>query len=158
MAIIWQVTLQVLLDTPDCPVELSKAVHVLMGLQSVRLMSGSQAHNRLCTRSAWQLLINRCSSISAAGPASRGPAHSARHNEMTTILLEKAIACHSLTLPQQLVAMSETFGPMSLCLAESRSVLRRTDEMMAAARRAENFQVFIAVALAQQSQQIADLA
>ena len=74
------------------------------------------------------------------------------------ILLEKVIACHSLTLPQQLVAMSETVGPMALCLAESRSALRHTDEMMAAARRAENFQALIAVALAQQSQQIAGLA
>lgn len=30
MTRIWQVTGQVLLDTPDCPVELSRAVHILM--------------------------------------------------------------------------------------------------------------------------------
>ena len=69
-------------------------------------------------------------------------------NEMMTIFLEKVTACHSLTLPEQLAALGETVAPMALCLAESRSVLRRTEQMLAAERRARHYNALIAVALA----------
>lgn len=71
-------------------------------------------------------------------------------NQMMTVVLEEVMSSHHLPLPKQPIAVSETPGPMALQLAETRSMLRRTDEMLAAAKQVENFQAPIAVALAQQ--------
>lgn len=113
------------------PVDLSKAVHNLMGQEppavsetNEQQSSAQQALHQISMAASDQRMHQHLpAQWDQQAEAQRIQRDS---NEMTTIILEKVIACHSLTLPQQLVAMSETVGPMALCLAESRSALRRT--------------------------------
>ena len=58
MTQIWRLAGQVLLDNPDCPFEVSKAIQALMGVllaaQSLKPMSDKLAQLRLCMMSAQQ--------------------------------------------------------------------------------------------------------
>ena len=137
-----------LLDTPDCSVEPGEAVRIPMGRKPC---APSETNER---ESSTQHQI----SMATADQQMHQPALWDQHaeaqrikqdmNELMTTFLGKMIACHSLTLPEQLAALGETVAPMALCLAESRSVLRRTEQMLAAARRARDYNALIAVALA----------
>ncbi|MCJ1368720.1 hypothetical protein MMC16_007865 [Acarospora aff. strigata] len=181
---IWRAAGHVLLDIPDCPVELSRAVHVLMGIDPPEAPLGSPisqlSQRQVRTAQALQEVDEAARDAQASTSTRLAPAPVDVKAEADRIqaeagqLLSAALgsvsrACHSPQLqiggvdPQLLTALVGAFmAPVVHQLAEAHSTIRSCREWMAtaadAAERSESFQALLGVAMAAQSQQIAGLA
>ncbi len=181
---IWKMAGQVLMDNPDCPVEVSKAVHALMGISLPEVPMGSpvsQANSRQARTAQALQGVSLAAQESLAGMTASGQqlqqssaydeqAEAQRMQQEATQLLSTALAtinshCQSPLLqaggPDHQV-VGAMMAPIVLQLAESNRTVRRANAWMSNAAhsmdKSESFHALLAVAMVTQSQQLYGLA
>lgn len=184
MTDIWRLAGQVLMDNPDCPMEVSKAVHTLMGVPPPEGPDGSpvsqanahQAHidqaqqvvsqaaqERLASWTGLRQQLQQSTPYDAAAEAER-------IQREATQILSSALArvssnCQSPSLQAgglDLERVGTEMAPICQQLAESKMAMHRCNALTSNAahniERAGAFQPLLAAAVATQSQQIQSLA
>lgn len=177
---IWVMAAQVLLDIDDCPVEITKAVHALMGVAAPERPVGSpvsQINQRQArTAQALQDISTAAeaaqSSLSAAQqlPTYDAQAEAQRMQQEATQLMSAAMSTLSIHGQASTLRVggcdyqlaSAIMAPIIQQLAQANRTQRRADAWMAKAERqmekTESFQALLSVAMVTQSQQLQGLA
>ena len=177
---IWIMAAQVLLDIDDCPVEISKAVHALMGVAAPERPVGSPVSqsNQRRARTAQALQDISTAAEAAQGslsapqqlPAYDAQAEAQRMQEEATQLLSAALSTLSPHAQASTLRVGgcdyqlagAVMAPIIQQLAQANHTRRRADLHIAKAERqmekTESFQALLAVAMVTQSQQLQGLA
>ena len=175
---------QVLMDNPNCPVEVSRAVHALMSISLPEVPVGSpvsQANSRQARTAQALQGVSLAAQESLAGMTASGQqlqqstaydeqAEAQRMQQEATQLLSTALATISSQCQSPLLqaggadhqVVSAVMAPIVLQLAESNRTVRRANAWMSNAAhsmdKSESYQALLAVAMVTQSQQLYGLA
>ena len=181
---IWKMAGQVLMDNPDCPVEVSRAVHALMCISLVEAPVGSpvsQANSRQARTAQALQGVSLAAQKSLAGMTASGQqlqqstacdeqAEAQRMQQEATQLPSTALATISSQCQSPLLqaggadhqVVGAVMAPIVLQLAESNRTVRRANAWMSNAAhsmdKSKSFQPLLAVAMVTQSQQLYGLA
>ena len=175
---------QVLMDNPNCPVEVSRAVHALMSISLPEVPVGSpvsQANSRQARTAQALQEVSLAAQESLAGMTASGQqlqqptaydeqAEAQRMQQEATQLLSTALATISSQCQSPLLqaggadhqVVGAVMAPIVLQLAESNRTVCRANAWMSNAAhsmdKSESYQALLAVAMVTQSQQLYGLA